>query len=201
MSLSLGPAAWVKWNFAQPICRCRNKKVEIFFYFVRTLTFTFLTVVCFIKWVDLAHFCQVAFISQRSSCNLPKPCVLKDVSSLTCSWVMHRLPITWCHPWRRHALLQQSCVNSLFKCLPGQCLFAVYTSSISTQIQVWCIDAASHRLAGWRTQPLWSSCLFEQECFNRAKIRDKRSDGLERVLCVAQGRNAVCERWLLYGWA
>lgn len=70
----------------------------------------------------------------------PKLCVLKDVSSLTCSWVLHRVPITWCHPRRRHTLLQQPCVNSLLllKCLPGQGLPGVYTSSISTQIQVWC---------------------------------------------------------------
>ncbi len=169
VSLSLGPEPGVKQNFAQPLCRCPNKKVEILYYCVHTLTFTFLTVVCLIKWVDLAHFCQVPFICQSS---------LKDVSSLTCSWVLHRFPITWCHPWRRHVLLQQSCVNSLLKCLPGQRFLGVYSSSISTQIQVRCIDAASLMLAGWRTQPLWSSCLFKQEGFNRDKICDKRSDGL-----------------------
>ncbi len=148
--------------------------------------------------MDLAHFCQVPFISQSSSRTGQNHACWK----MSPPWPVLECCTGWCHPWRRHALLQQSCVNSLLKCLPGQRLLGVYMSSISTQIQVWCIDAASHMLAGWRTQPLWSSCLFEQECFNRAKIHDKRSffvwrrAGMQRVIgdfCMAE-----LKKWCIF---
>ncbi len=94
VSLSLGPAAGVKRNFAQPLRRCLNKKVEILYYCVCTLTFTFLTVVCFIKWVDLAHFCQVPFICQSSPRTVQtvrvERCLLLDLF-LSVAQVSHHL--------------------------------------------------------------------------------------------------------------
>jgi len=139
----------------------------------------------------------------------PKPCVLKDVSSLTCSWVLHRVPITWCHPWRRLTWLQQPRVNSFS--------WSVYLGKVSLvfirpqsahkfrcDVAYRCCLPYAGRLKNTNpAQTPWSSCLFEQECFNRAKCRicDKRSNGLERAFCVVQGRNAACERWLLYGLA
>lgn len=169
-----------------------SKQEDRDFFCVRTLTFTFLTVVCLIKWVDLAHFCQVPFISQSSS---------RTGQNRAC-WKMSP-------PWP----VLECCTGCLsLDVIPGEGMpccnslvltaylsvylgnvSLVFMSSISTQIQVWCIDAASHMLAGWRTQPLWSSCLFEQECFNRDKICDKRSDGLwTGFLC---GAGQECSVW------
>lgn len=49
------------------------------------------------------------------------------------------------------------------KCLHRQHLPVVHMSSISTQIQVWCIDTVSNMLAGWRTQDshkCWESFVY-----------------------------------------
>ncbi len=148
-----------------------------FFYCVRTLTFTFPTVVCLIKWVDLAHFCQVPFISQSS---------LHTGQNRACWKMSPPWPVLECCKGCPSLDVipgeGMPCCNSL---VLTACL-SVYLGNVSLVFirpqsahRFRCdIDAASHMLAGWRTQPLWSSCLFEQECFNRDKICDKRSDGL-----------------------
>lgn len=130
-----GWVTWVKQTFAQPLCRCPNKKVD--FFLLCVYTNIYISHCCLFNKVSGSHpLLPSSFHFPELDAYRPKPCMLKDVSSLTCSWV----PITWCHPWRRHTLLQQPCVNSLLllKCLPGQRVPGVYTSSISTQIQVRC---------------------------------------------------------------
>lgn len=187
-----------------------SKQEGRFFYCVCTLTFTFLTVVCLIKWVDLAHFCQVPFISQSSTLTGQKRACWKTSPP----WPVLEC-CTGCPSLDVIPGEGIPCCNSFV--LTACFFWSVYLGNVSLvfirpqSAHKFRWDVAYRRCLPYagrveNTNPAqtpWSSCLFEQECFNRAKyrIRDKRSDGLERVFCVVRGRNAACERWLLYGLA
>lgn len=152
-------------SFAQ-CCRCPNKKAW-FFYCVCTLTFTFLIIVCLKKWVNLARFCQVLFISHRLA-RIPAKSELKDdllydlFLSATCCPSLDVILVEGMHCCSR--LVSTACLYFVpGKCLHRQHLPVVHMSSISTQIQVWCIDTVSNMLAGWRTQDshkCWESFVY-----------------------------------------
>lgn len=182
-----------------------SKQENRFFFFsvcVCTLTFTFLTVVCLIKWVDLAHFCQVPFISQsltltgqNHACwktSPPWP-VLECCTGCPSLDVIHREGIPCCN-----SLVLTACFS-----------WSVYLGNVSLvfirpqSAHKFRCDVAYRRCLPYagrvkNTNPAqtpWTSCLFEQECFNRAKYRicDKRSNGLERAFLCGAGQE--CSVW------
>lgn len=158
--------------------RCPNKMAWIFFfiyYWKCVLTFTFLTIVCLMKWVNLAQFCQVAVIGQGLLLSGPtqgdERCILLSNCSAE-GWAWHTIPTLYiAHVPQSMSTTVKACIVEnrvvstvcfhFFSTGVYLCLTSFMSSPSKTKLNTVLVESSLQ--LGWERGLL---CLFGCDCFN-----------------------------------
>lgn len=158
--------------------RCPNKMAWIFFviyYWTCVLTFTFLTIVCIMTWVNLAQFCQVAVIGQGLLLSGPtqggERCILLPNCSAE-GWAWHTIPTLYiAHVPQSMSTTVKACIVEnravstvcfhFFSTGVYLCLTSLMSSPSKTKLNTALVESSLQ--LGWER---WLLCLFGCDCFN-----------------------------------